>query len=1407
MIVPWLMTAVVGATAGMGCGSHRDDPEIEVVRSALTAAEVFGFEDPSGWSTTTAGVGLTKSTTHSQGSFSLQVTPSRTNGFTPIVSTRFSTLTGVSPTLAWDVMLPTQQPNPNWFGTAQMYMNCPSRNIYSAFLGQVELTGKPLNTWYTVTFPLSNTQITGLLQAGYTDLTLTVVINVPVPTTGIYRIDNLRFVPAAANACGGRPNGTSCTDGNSCTTADTCQAGACKPGTAVVCKASDQCHSAGVCDRATGLCSNPAQVDGTTCDDGDKCTQTDTCQAGVCSGANPVPCVASDACHVAGTCVPATGACTNPPAPDGTSCNDQNACTATDTCQTSVCVGSNAPVCPPLDQCHVGVCDPVSGVCGFQPAANGTACDDGNACTSGDTCQSGVCGGIRDSLCGVSVRFEGIYNNGSGGSVAIFSYTNPSGSAVSAPYGTRNFISVDGQMVETPSQPVPTSLNPGDNPGALSYPLPAGATTVSWTLGSSVATSSGPVLPLGTNSNGDPTVTVTNATGDPLTVAFDVGSGGGGGEGVTPTIRLTVSPTALTVQQGGSVTATISIERVGGYSDPIVLGPAGQVGLKAILLPIGVEPVSSYTLVLKADPDVPLGTQMVTILDTNYTPSAPDQPMVTFPVTTVAPAVSNVSIASLNMKAPLTLQGVQSWSAPHFSNINNFLTGDAVGIDPMNYTSTPIPAFIADPDAPRWVKGNGFSVNDKLGLGAGSSGMPRVIVGTSKVSFNVDLSLTDDTSALEMTATANTYDPMNIGTGVSSCTSSLMPSVVEGNHGKYTVRIERWDPSATNCKASERLDPDYPLDEVTFNGPSPDAHTGCWVPVKENKSDLYSSQPYPDLSGAGINGPIAPKNGTASKVMSVPVDLPGIANYLRYVVKLELADTRVPTDNEVIGWDSMTRMYPNAAACMFKWSLDREPFGWITAPTTGQGYACPMGDGDPNEYIWTTDVVVPFCPPAVPVVALPGMYSNEGPLTVWRFRRPADTTTGGPQHQSFVYQKASNPFQVVVEPIAIAQLKVLPLTILYQPPGNQSTATYTLSQSFGTNMSASNLLENGQSTEVDSKASTGTSTSAKGGIGSLGGSGEGISEALKASGFSISEKFEDSSTWDHTTNLGTGRSSQIAVANSATFEAVNTTSIGPNKSLMPGAAGTYDQEPFWNDVFLTIVHPQLGVWQMNQDSAIILLGADGAPSSPALFAVTVRQLDQCARRVDPFANGIKINTSTHVPADSTDVLDANDCLQLVQLDPFYGVGQSLPTAPSARVVRPQNAVTSVNYGTSLDGQPLTQKISNVITYSNSSTTTDVATYKGTVTDVFTRDQSGEVSLSLYGFDFGWKFSGSGSTSKVTSWTVTFQSSFEATVKSSIGVEGSLADDHPTAQYPAVFVFQDTAFGTFMFQDKDAPAAP
>ena len=200
-----------------------------------------------------------------------------------------------------------------------------------------------------------------------------------------------------------KPDGSACSDGNACTQTDTCQAGSCAGSNPVTCTASDQCHTAGTCNTGTGVCTNPASPNGSACNDGNACTQTDTCQAGSCAGSNPVTCTASDQCHTAGTCNTGTGVCTNPASPNGSACNDSNACTQTDTCQAGSCAGSNPVTCTASDQCHTeGTCNTGTGVCSDPVAPDGSPCNDSNACTQTDTCQAGSCAGSNPVTCTAS---------------------------------------------------------------------------------------------------------------------------------------------------------------------------------------------------------------------------------------------------------------------------------------------------------------------------------------------------------------------------------------------------------------------------------------------------------------------------------------------------------------------------------------------------------------------------------------------------------------------------------------------------------------------------------------------------------------------------------------------------------------------------------------------------------------------------------------------------------------------------------------------------------------------------------------------------------------------------------------------------------------------------------------------
>jgi MYXO-CTERM domain-containing protein len=183
-----------------------------------------------------------------------------------------------------------------------------------------------------------------------------------------------------------------------CTQQDSCQAGICTGDDPVNCLPLTQCHQAGQCDPATGDCSDPLADDGTACDDGDLCTQVDSCQTGACSGADPLTCSPLSQCHLAGECNSATGDCSNPAKGDGTACDDSDLCTLNDSCQAGACLGASPVVCQALDSCHLaGACDQQTGECSDPLRDDGSECDDGNLCTKNNTCQAGVCS-IGDPL-------------------------------------------------------------------------------------------------------------------------------------------------------------------------------------------------------------------------------------------------------------------------------------------------------------------------------------------------------------------------------------------------------------------------------------------------------------------------------------------------------------------------------------------------------------------------------------------------------------------------------------------------------------------------------------------------------------------------------------------------------------------------------------------------------------------------------------------------------------------------------------------------------------------------------------------------------------------------------------------------------------------------------------------------
>jgi MYXO-CTERM domain-containing protein len=175
-----------------------------------------------------------------------------------------------------------------------------------------------------------------------------------------------------------------CDDGNACTSGDHCVAGSCQPGAAVSCDDGNVC-STDTCDASAG-CAHASNT--LPCDDGSLCTTNDTCADRSCVG-QPVVCGASDECHVAGTCEPASG-CSNPAAPDDSPCS--------------------------LGRCTAGTCvtPPETGGRGGGGGQAGATAGGGQTGATGGSAHEGGEGGVSHGQSG-----EGGESHGHGGSHSV----------------------------------------------------------------------------------------------------------------------------------------------------------------------------------------------------------------------------------------------------------------------------------------------------------------------------------------------------------------------------------------------------------------------------------------------------------------------------------------------------------------------------------------------------------------------------------------------------------------------------------------------------------------------------------------------------------------------------------------------------------------------------------------------------------------------------------------------------------------------------------------------------------------------------------------------------------------------------------------------------------------------------
>jgi hypothetical protein len=235
---------------------------------------------------------------------------------------------------------------------------------------------------------------------------------------------------------------------------------------------SGPCFAAsGSCNAASGECEYEPLAAGTPCEDDDPCTLDATCDGdGMCVPAEIQTCDdPPSSCHASPGECDATGECEYEVLPASSTCEDGDACTLDDTCDsTGACVPG--AVCETDDPCEVGAC--MGGACVFSAAADGTGC----GVNAADQCCAGACVDISADAancggCGAVCESDEICE-----SIAVTTQCDPH------PADTTGRCTCNGENLDCPHGQICVTVGPvidrcapengGDCPGGTFHDVP-----------------------------------------------------------------------------------------------------------------------------------------------------------------------------------------------------------------------------------------------------------------------------------------------------------------------------------------------------------------------------------------------------------------------------------------------------------------------------------------------------------------------------------------------------------------------------------------------------------------------------------------------------------------------------------------------------------------------------------------------------------------------------------------------------------------------------------------------------------------------------------------------------------------------------------------------------------------------
>jgi len=387
----------------------------------------------------------------------------------------------------------------------------------------------------------------------------------------------------------------------------------------------------------------------------------------------------------------------------------------------------------------------------------------------------------------------------------------------------------------------------------------------------------------------------------------------------------------------------------------------------------------------------------------------------------------------------------------------------------------------------------------------------------------------------------------------------------------------------------------------------------------------------------------------------------------------------------------------------------------------------------------------------------------------------------------------TNSFKLVVMPAALIQLKVLPETIVYLPPGNSSFANYKITATYSTTIAA------GSTTQIDNSTTKDDWTEMT--------DQSGLSEdADKIYNFGYSSSTD--TRWDTKTTLKTGQAMEHDIQGLNQQQIIVTRGIKAGPQNVPGHAGLFANEPFQSDLIVVLVHPQLAVWDFYGKSIVQLIAANGGAYDTT---IAVSDLSACAKGTAPFPNGYVFQTASH----ATVTLAASECLALARLDPFFGFGQSASVVGRGLLI-----MGASNYGTDVTspaGTTFPLDIQTIASTQQTTTDQSTQTYAATAEDIVATTQSSGINFGVntgsvvpgltLGFTDSIMLKQGSSTDTAKTMTLTYKNSTVATQRQDIAFEGSINDTVNRGYTPLVEVYRDKIFGGLMFRDPAAQCSP